>query len=513
VSEVNAMAQQKASKAVRKVVIAGGGTAGWMCAAWFSKILREDIEEIVLLESDEIGTVGVGEATTPYIRVFNQHLGIDEDAFIRFTQGTFKLGIEFVDWGRRGHTYHHSFGANGREFGSLPFHAIWLRDVLEGGGPDSLGLYNLQSMASAKQKFMRPTGQNSPLAAIEYAFHFDATRYARFLRDFSEARGVKRVEGKIETVELSDTGNIKALHLHDGRALGADLFIDCTGFRSLLLGEALQIGFEDWSGWLPCDRAYAAPTGRAGAPDPYTRSTAMSAGWQWRIPLQHRDGNGLVFASSFLSEEDALGTFFGKLPGDPIADPRLIRFTTGRRKAFWHKNCVAIGLASGFLEPLESTSIMLIQNGIARLQYLFPDTGFDQADIDAYNRAMTREYEEIRDFLILHYHAGQRDDSEFWRYCTSMSVPDSLQHRLELFRSRGRIPEERGEQFRLHSWLAVMWGQGVRPRSPDPLTLSLDGDSLSRWLGDTRDVIAKCCDIMPTHEDFILSNCAAPIQI
>ncbi len=503
---------QHPGKAVRKAVIAGGGTAGWMCAAWFSKILRDDIEEIVLLESDEIGTVGVGEATTPYIRVFNHHLGIDEDAFIRSTQGTFKLGIEFVNWGRIGHTYHHAFGANGRDFGSLPFHAVWLRDVLERGGPDDLGLYNLQAMASRNRKFMRPEGQNSPLAGIEYAFHFDAGLYALTLRRYAEARDVRRIEGRIERVELSDEGSIRALHLQDGRAIDGDLFIDCTGFRSLLLGEALQTGFEDWSRWLPCDRAYAAPTRRQDAPVPFTRSTAVSAGWQWRIPLQHRDGNGLVFASDFQSEADACDAFLAGLPAERISDPRLIRFTTGRRKAFWHKNCVALGLASGFLEPLESTSIMLIQNGIARLQYYFPDTGFDQADIDAYNRAMAREYEDIRDFLILHYHVGQRDDSEFWRYCTSMPVPDSLTQRLELFRSRGRIPEERGEQFRLHSWLAVMWGQGIRPKAPDPLTLSLDGAGLARWLGDTRNVIMKCCDVMPTHDLFIRQNCAAEIQ-
>ncbi|WP_040310004.1 tryptophan halogenase family protein [Asticcacaulis biprosthecium] len=496
-------------KAVRKVVIAGGGTAGWMCAAWFSKILRDDIEEIVLVESEEIGTVGVGEATTPYIRVFNHHLGIDEDAFVRDTQGTFKLGIEFEDWGRLGHTYHHPFGANGREFGSLPFHAIWLRDVLERGGPSDLGLYNLQSVAARNGKFMRPQGQNSPLAGIEYAFHFDAGLYAMTLRHFAEARGVTRIEGRIETVELSGTGSISALLLNEARRIEGDLFIDCTGFRALLLGEALQTGFEDWSHWLPCDRAYAAPTARVGAPCPYTRSMAMAAGWQWRIPLQHRDGNGLVFASHFLPEAEALDIFLGNLLASRMSDPKLIRFKTGRRKVSWHKNCVAIGLAAGFLEPLESTSIMLIQNGIARLQYYFPDTGFDQADIDAYNRAMNREYEDIRDFLILHYHASERDDSEFWRYCRAMPVPESLAHRLDLFRSRGRIPEERGEQFRLNSWLAVMWGQGLRPRSADPLTLSLDGDGLGTWLSDIRDVIGKCSDIMPTHEDFILRHCRA----
>ena len=502
------MVRHMTSRPVRKVLIAGGGTAGWMCAAWLSKILRADIEEIILLESDEIATIGVGEATTPYIRVFNHHLGIDENAFIKATSGTFKLGIEFVDWGKLGHTYHHSFGPNGRDYGSLPFHAVWLRQVLEGAELANLERYNLQSLAARSNKFMRPTGQNSPLAELQYAFHFDAVRYARFLRDFSEARGVVRVEGKIRGVELSDTGDIQNLHLEDGRSLDADLFIDCTGFRSLLLGEALGVGFVDWSQWLPCDRAYAAPTPCTAPLAPFTRSTAMSAGWQWRIPLQHRDGNGLVFASDFQGEDKALTAFLRGLPEEPIAEPKLIRFKTGRREKFWHKNCVAIGLSAGFLEPLESTSIMLIQNAIARLQYMFPDTGFDSADTEAYNSAMVREYEDIRDFLILHYHVGQRDDSEFWRYCNTMSVPDSLRRRLALFQSRGRIPEERGEQFRTHSWLAVMWGQGLRPKAPDPLTLSLDRDKLSHWLGDVKETIDRCCAVMPSHADFIRHHCA-----
>ncbi|MDV6330905.1 tryptophan halogenase family protein [Asticcacaulis sp. 201] len=492
--------------AIKKVVIAGGGTAGWMTAAWFSKILRDDFDEIVLVESEEIGTVGVGEATTPYIHIFNRCLGIDEDAFVRFTKGTFKLGIEFVNWGRQGHAYHHSFGPYGREYGALPFHAIWLRHYLA-NPKDRLENYSLQSLASLNGRFMRPTGANSPLAEIAYAYHFDASLYARFLRSISEAAGAQRIEGKIQTVKLDAQGAIESLCLTDGRVVDGDLFIDCTGFRALLLGEALGVGYIDWSKYLPCDRAIAVPTRRDGAPAPFTRSTALSAGWQWRIPLQHRDGNGHVFSSAFMDETKAMEDLFANLGSAPIGDPRPIRFTTGRRETFWKKNCIAVGLSAGFLEPLESTSIMLIQNAILRLQYLFPDKGFSAADTAAYNAAMVREYEDIRDFLILHYKVGVRQDSEFWRYCHQMDIPDGLQHRIDLFSSRGRIPEERGEQFRTPSWLAVMVGQGLCPAAPDPLTLSIPSDRIETWLSDLRSVIGNCLDRMPMHADFIARHC------
>ena len=493
---------------VRKLVIAGGGTAGWMSAVWFSTLLKDDFDEIVLVESDEIGIVGVGEATTPYIQVFNQCIGLDEDAFLKFTKGTFKLGIEFVDWGKLDHTYHHPFGPYGRDYGSLPFHAVWLRQALSGNA-GALEEYNLQSLASRAGKFMRPQAGNSPLAGISYAFHFDASLYARYLRSLAEKNGVRRVEGKIAEVQLTETGFISGLRLDSGETVTGDLFFDCTGFRSLLLGQALGVGFVDWSHWLPCDRAWAVPTTRNGPPAPYTRSTARDAGWQWRIPLQHRDGNGHVFSSAFMDEDTARQRLYDKLEGEPQADARLIRFTTGRREVFWKKNCIAVGLAAGFLEPLESTAIALIQNAIARLQYLFPDKGFEPADIDTYNAEMTREYEDVRDFLILHYKAGVRDDSEFWRYCANMSIPDALARRIELFESRGRIPAERGEQFRMPSWLSVMWGQGLRPRAADPMTLSLPEGNVTQWLADLRQVIGACCQFMPSHAQFISQHCAS----
>lgn len=499
------------SQKIRHVVIAGGGTAGWMTAAWFARLLKDDVETITLVESEEISTIGVGEATTPYIRVFNQVLGIDEHAFLKATYGTYKLGIEFVDWGAINNRYVHPFGPFGREFGALPFHSVWLRHALSDHDA-SLDAYNLQALAAKAGKFMPPAGANSPLAEISYAYHFDASHYAAFLRQMSEAEGVRRVEGRIEHVDLDERGFISALRLNGERLIEGDLFIDCTGFRSLLLGEALGVGFEDWSHWLPCDRALAVPSRSMEPPVPYTRSTAHSAGWRWRIPLQHRVGNGSVFCSQFMDEETARQNLLANLDGEPLAEPRAIRFQTGRRQKFWEKNCVAIGLSSGFLEPLESTSIMLIQNGIARLQYLFPDRDFHQADIDTYNADLTREYEEVRDFLILHYYVGSRCDSDFWRYCRDMAVPDALTQRLNLFRSRGRIPQERGEQFRTGNWLAVMWGQGLRPAAPDPLVLSIPKERSETWLRQTREVIAACRDRMPPHEDYIRHFCAATLS-
>ncbi|MFT4076937.1 MAG: tryptophan 7-halogenase [Asticcacaulis sp.] len=493
---------------IRKLVIAGGGTAGWMTAAWFARLLHGAPVEIVLVESDEIGIVGVGEATTPYMHLFDRALGIDENDFLKFTGGTFKLGIEFVDWGRIGNAYHHSFGMPGRDYGPMPFHSVWMRNALSDPA-DTLAAYNLQTQAALHGKFMRPNGANSPLADITYALHFDAALYAKYLRGLAEDAGVRRIEGRIEQVRLTADGSIEGLSLTEGRSIDGDLFIDCTGFRSLLLGEALGIGFEDWSHWLPCDRAWAVPTAREGAPLPFTRSTARSAGWQWRIPLQHRDGNGLVFASAFMDEAEAVDQLVANLEGPPLADPRLIRFQTGRRKKVWEKNCVAIGLAAGFLEPLESTAIMLIQKAITYLQYLFPDQGFSAADRDLYNADMSREYEIVRDFLILHYRANERSDSEFWRYCSSMPIPDSLENRIDLFRSRGRILEVPGEQFRVPSWLAVMWGQGLRPAAPDPLAMTLNETEVTNWLAGMRDVIARCRDHMPDHADFIARHCAA----
>ncbi len=494
---------------VSKVAIIGGGTAGWMTAAWLSKVMRRQIDEIVLVESDEIGTVGVGEATIPSIRKYNSWLGIDEDDFVRETQGTFKLGIEFVDWGHVGNRYHHSFGPNGRELNGLPFHAWWLKAFLADEA-EALGAYNLQTQAALKAKFMRPTGSNSPLATLTHAFQFDASLYARYLRRLSEGCGVVRIEGKVAEVRLRpDDGFIEAVVLENGEAVAADLFIDCTGFRGLLIEETLKAGFVDWSHWLPCDRAWAVPCPRQDPLLPFTRATAHAAGWQWRIPLQHRTGNGHVFASAFMAEDRAREILMANLDAPALAEPRLLRFRAGRRREAWVRNCVAIGLSGGFLEPLESTSIFLIQNAIARLHVLFPDKGFEPADIAFFNRETAKEYEDVRDFIILHYKLSQRTDSAFWDYCREMAVPERLEQRMGLFASRGRIFEEKGEQFGLSSWLAVMWGQGLRPRDCDPMTGAVGVDDIAGWLRDTRTVIDECCDHMPGHEAFIRKHCAS----
>jgi tryptophan halogenase len=496
-------------KPIRKVAIIGGGTAGWMTAAWFGRLLSHLVEEIVLVESDEIGIVGVGEATIPSIRKYNHIVGIDEDEMLRRTQGTFKLGIEFVNWGKIGDRYHHAFGPNGRDLNYLPFHAYWLRQHLSGKSDDLIA-FNLQAQAALAGKFMRPTGSNSPLATLVYAFQFDASLYAKYLRELAEAASVTRIEGKIVDVkQRPDDGFIDTVVLENGQSVDADLFIDCTGFHGLLIEQTLKTGFVDWSHWLPCDRAWAVPCERVADPLPFTRATAHGSGWQWRIPLQHRTGNGHVFASAFIDEDTARDVLMNNLDGKPQADPRLLRFKAGRRKQFWVKNVVAIGLAGGFLEPLESTSIFLIQSAISRLHSLFPDSGFDPADIDFFNAESIREYEDVRDFIILHYKQTQRTDSAFWDHCRTMDVPDRLTERMRLFEAHGRIFEDKGEAFGLSSWLQVMAGQNLTPRAFDPLALSLSEAENDKWLADVRDIIAKCRDHMPSHQAFIDAHCKA----
>jgi len=497
--------------AVQRVVIVGGGTAGWMTASALSKMLKGHYE-IVLVESDEIGTVGVGEATIPMIQLFNRMLELDEDDFVRKTQATFKLGIEFVNWGRLGDHYIHGFGVIGQENYTVDFHQYWLKQYLAGKAKD-LGHYSINTAACLKNKFVRAQTQmpNSPLSHIAHAFHFDASLYARYLREYSEARGVQRVEGRIVQVRQRDAdGFVEAVVLQDGRAVTGDLFIDCSGFRGLLIEEALKTGFEDWSHWLPCDRALAVPC--AATTDditPYTRATARSAGWQWRIPLQHRIGNGHVYCSQFMSDDEAAAVLLGNLDGEPLAAPRPIRFKAGRRQQAWNKNVVSIGLASGFLEPLESTSIHLIQMGIAHLLTYFPAAGFAAPDRDEYNREMRLEYEWVRDFIVLHYKATERNDSPFWNYCRTMQVPESLLHRMQLYASHGRVFREGDELFTKVSWLQVMHGQRVRPQAYHPLVDLLSEDEIQAYLDEVAGVIQACVDVMPSHAKFIADHCAA----
>lgn len=499
---------------IQRILIVGGGTAGWMAAAALSHILNGAVR-IDLVESEAVGTVGVGEATIPPIRLFNQLLGIDENTFIRETQATFKLGIAFQDWFRQGQGYFHPFGAYGAPLGVAAFHQYWLKAAgtdLQLGDIGALGDYSPAEVAARLGRFARPEDEpRHPLARLTYAFHFDAGLYARFLRRWSEARGVTRHEGRIADVQLRETdGFIRSVRLEDGRELAADFFIDCSGFRGLLIEGALKTGYEDWTHWLPADRAVAMPCGRVGPPAPYTQSTALSAGWRWRIPLQHRTGNGYVYSSAFLSDEEAEATLRASLDGPPAGEPNFLRFTTGRRRKTWNKNCLSLGLASGFVEPLESTSIHLIQSGLSKLLLSFPDTGFAQADIDNYNRLMQTEFERVRDFIILHYHATERDDGPLWRQVRAMSVPDSLSQKIELFRSRGRVFRYEDELFQEASWIAVMMGQGVVPARCDPLTETVQPEQIRLRLNEIRSTLRRAVEQMPTHDDYIAARCKAP---
>ena len=498
---------------IRRIVIVGGGTAGWMTAAALSRLTDAGLS-ITLVESDEIGTVGVGEATIPSLLDFNRILGIDEDAFVRATSATFKLGIEFRDWGGLGDRYLHPFGVHGRDVQGVPFHQLWLRQASGGPGvadPGPIADYCLCAVAAREGRFTRPAANPAAvLSTLSYAFHFDAGLYARFLRNYSAERDVERIEGRVVAVDQhAGTGFIDAITLADGRRVEGDLFIDCSGFRSLLLGETLGVPYTSWQHWLPCDRAWAVPTRRVGPAIPYTRATAGKAGWRWRIPLQHRVGNGHVYSSRHLDDETALQDLIDGLDGEPIAEPRQLRFVAGRRDRLWEKNCVAIGLSGGFLEPLESTSIHLIQSGITRLMSLFPDRGFDPAEIAEYNRLLLREYDQVRDFIILHYHATTRSDTPFWEHCRTMALPPSLVDKLQLWSGKGRLFREAGELFTPDSWVAVLLGQGRRPAGFDPLTAMLSPAESTDFMAHLRDIIGKTAAAMPSHEQFIAQNCAA----
>ncbi len=496
----------RASGPLRSILIVGGGTAGWMTAAALSHAVHRDCV-ITLVESEEIGTVGVGEATIPPIRTFNQTLGIDENEFIRETQGSFKLGIQFVNWGKLNHAYFHPFGTFGRDFDLIAVHQHWLAAQRMGyaGSLDDLCM----AWAAAKRgRFSKPMPDpRNVMSTFDYAYHFDAGLYARFLRKFSEARGVVRVEGMIDGTGLnSESGFVQSVKLKDGRTLEADLFIDCSGFRGLLIEQALHTGYQDWRHWLPCDRAVAVPCESSSDFTPYTRSEALEAGWRWRIPLQHRTGNGYVYCSEFISQDEASVRLLQKIDGKALADPRGLQFITGRRNRFWNKNVVAIGLAGGFMEPLESTSIHLIQAGISKLLALFPDCSFDPMIIDEYNRIAINEFERIRDFIILHYKLTTRDDSDLWRYCQNMDVPDTVTWKIEHFKRYGRLLARDADLFGPASWLAVHIGQGNLPDGGDPLLNHRDVNA-SDWLGKLQAALEAAASRMPTHQAYIDQNC------
>ena len=494
---------------VRNIVIVGGGTAGWMAAAAFSKLLADC--SVRLVESEEIGTVGVGEATVPHLKLFNQVLEIDEAQFVRETRGTFKLGIQFIDWARVGDRYVHGFGQIGHEYGLLPFHQYWLKANAQGWAAE-IGEYSLNTAAAERGRFMvsaQDAPRNSPLADIAYAYHFDASLYAQFLRRYAEARGARRTEGKVVHVAQREDGFVEEIVLADGERIAGDLFIDCSGFRGLLIEQTLHAGYEDWSHWLPCDRAVAVPCENVGPPTPYVRCIAREAGWTWRIPLQHRTGNGYVYSSRYISDDEAAANILRWIDGAARAEPRVLRFTGGRRRKAWINNVVALGLASGFLEPLESTSIYLIQSGIARLVNLFPDGGFSRTLIDRYNAQTDFEIERIRDFLILHYCATERDDTPFWNYCRTMDIPRPLREVIELFRHSGRFFRQAEELFALTSWVEVMVGQRIVPQGWHPAVDLLPEIKLRELVDGVRKVIESCVEAMPMHQQFIDRCCAA----
>ena len=498
---------------VRNIIIVGGGTSGWMTAAALAKFLHSQHYQITLVESTEIGTVGVGEATVPHIRYFNEVLGIDENEFMRKTNATYKLGIEFSNWGKVGDAYMHPFGIYGQSKNNVSFHHYWLK-AKQLGFAGKIGDYSVGVCAAAAEKFDYPTRDfHSLFSKYSYAFHIDASLYANFLREYSCTRGVKHCEGKVTAVNLqSASGAISSVQLESGELLAGDLFIDCSGFRGLLINGALKTGFEDWSHWLPCDRAVAVPSAKTGEPLPYTKAIALKAGWQWRIPLQNRTGNGQVYCSQFVSDDEAAADLLARLDGNALADPRFLRFKAGRREKSWNKNCVAIGLSSGFLEPLESTSIYLVQVAILKLLECFTCADMEDASVDEFNRNMTLEYERVRDFLILHYHATERDDSEFWRYCRNMDIPESLQYKIDLFREQGHIERYKRGLFLEPSWVSVYLGQGVKPRDYHPLVDLLEHAELQNFVSGIGESISSGVLAMQTHSESIRQNCHGKLE-
>jgi tryptophan halogenase len=491
---------------IKKVVILGGGTAGWISAALIKKLLSSSVE-VELVESDAIGTIGVGEATIPPIRLLNSVLGINEAEFIKATKATIKLAIKFENWKQQGHSYYHTFGAAGKSLAFCHFHHL-LKRVGQLEDDSQLWQYDLNYLCAEAGKFAQVNAKD-PILELPYAYHFDAGLYAKFLNTFSQKMGVVRTEGMVDSVVQCDkSGFIQTLILKGGQKIKGDLFIDCSGFKGVLIQEKLKTGFEDWSQWLQCDRAIAVPSERFDKTLPYTRSIAHSAGWQWRIPLQHRNGNGIVYSSAHYSEQQVTDILMNNLDSAPLADPKVIKFQTGRRYKQWHKNVIAVGLSSGFLEPLESTSIHLIQSAVVRLVHSFPHKGINDTLINEYNKQSEVEFEQIRDFLILHYHATQRTDSQFWQDMRNMAIPDSLQHKIELFKENGRLFREQNDLFLESSWLQVLIGQGVMPKDYHPIANSMSEAHILETLAKIKKIKQEPINKLPSHDDYIKNICA-----
>jgi len=500
--------------AIERIVIVGGGTAGWMTAAALSRLSEKRTVAITLIESEAIGTVGVGEATIPPIVEFNQLLGIDEREMMAATQATFKLGIQFANWGQVGESYFHPFGTYGYHIGGIAFHQVWHRARSE-GERRPLQVFNLETVAAHFGRFSRTQDyQRDDLPTMNYAYHIDATRYAAFLRGYSEQRGVVRREGKVVDTTLDpENGFVSSVTMDDGTVVEGDLFIDCSGFRGLLIEQALETGYDDWRHYLPCDRAVALPCERedGSGPAPFTKATAHSAGWQWCVPLQNRNGNGHVYCSEYMSDDEAHDILVGNLAGKPGAEPNFLRFVTGRRKKAWNRNVIAIGLSSGFMEPLESTSIHLINSGINRLVAILSLDGVTQNQQDTYNRLTDKEYRRIRDFLILHYNATARDDSPFWNHVRTMDVPETLTEKIELFKANGQIFREEDELFNETSWAAVMMGQGIHMGGHGPIAASMVVPELKGELDEMEKSVRFTVQHMPSHADYLARYCPARV--
>ena len=497
---------------LKKICVVGGGTAGWIAAALMAEHFKGLQCEIELVESDEIGTIGVGESTVPPFLQLLTKLGVDEAAFIRETQASFKLGIEFRDWSRKGERYFHPFGVIGAPVDISEFYQVWLK-ARRHGLDRPLQEFAPASVMAREGRFMLPfKAPRTPLAGASYALHVDARRVAQFLRRFAEARGVVRTEGMVDSVDTRPDGFVRGLRLRSGKVVEADFFIDCTGFRALLLGKAMGVGYTDWSQWLLCDRAVAVQTENVGPAPPYTVAHAQDYGWRWRIPLQHRAGNGYVFSSAHLSDDEATATLLAQVEGRPVVDPMTVPFKTGVRDRIWSGNVLALGLASGFIEPLESTAIHLIYRGMDFFFRYLPNADCDPALADEYNRRMIADYEEIRDFIILHYCLTQRDDTAFWRACRDMVLPSELSARIALFRANGTLAEGLDALFRSASWQSVMDGMGVMPRSWHPLVERINFAGLAQRMDQAADLLARVVADQPTHADFIRSHCAAPYE-
>lgn len=488
------------TNAIRNVVIVGGGTAGWMAAASIAALIGKNLN-VTLIESDEIGTIGVGEATIPTFFALHQLLKIDEADFLAEVHGSIKLGICFENWRLQNDSYIHAFGYTGQSCWAAGFQHFWLKGQ-QLQISKAYGDYSPELVAAKAGKFGFPKPQ-----ALNYAYHIDAARYAKYLRILAEQNGVHRVEGKVEAVKQALSGDIESVQLASGQSISGDLFIDCSGFTGLLIDKTLHSPFEDWSQWLPCDRAVAVQTSSTEPPIPYTRSIARDFGWQWRIPLQSRTGNGLVFSSQHASDDEATHTLLSNVSGDVLIEPRVIPFQTGQRSAQWKNNCIALGLAAGFLEPLESTSIHLIQRGIIRLMQMFPYGGVTQADQDEFNAQMNQEYHFIRDFIIMHYHLTERTDTEFWKRCQTMRIPESLKHRLDLFKETGRVFQAEGDVFGENSWTQVMLGQGLKPRSYHPIVDMMDEEELAQFLAHQENKVTHLVGQLHNHEDFLARYC------